>query len=249
MSQGFFVKEVMVMKVKTNFKTTTILLAVALVLFGVLYASQRTGWLKDRLVWETDKENTMLEVGSLKAKVEDHKTNAERLVGLAKGYEQKAIGLEDKLAREKKEQEKRQEQIITMTAQQIVDETRRVLNVDETEVWANELGLQFTLSGSQENLKVLYSAEYAWLKVIPDLSIQVNMYKKGLNTMFNAFKEEKKALNISHNIVVVKLEKQIDKDVKFIKKLQRQFTLVRWKNLAIGVGITIVVFKLVEILK
>lgn len=249
MSQGFFVKEVMVMKVKTNFKTTTILLAVALVLFGVLYASQRTGWLKDRLVWETDKENTMLEVGSLKAKVEDHKTNAERLVGLAKGYEQKAIGLEDKLAREKKEQEKRQEQIITMTAQQIVDETRRVLNVDETEVWANELGLQFTLSGSQENLKVLYSAEYAWLKVIPDLSIQVNTYKKGLNTMFNAFKEEKIALNISHNIVVVKLEKQIDKDVKFIKKLQRQFTLVRWKNLAIGVGITIVVFKLVEILK
>ena len=231
---------------KINFKITTILLAVALFLFGMLFAAQRTGWLKDRLNWENDKEDTMFVVAGLKAEVEDHKAEAERLRGLATDYREKAIGLEDELAKKQKQEDRRQKQVITMTAQQIVDETRRVLNIDETEVWANELGLQFTLSGSKENLKVLYAAEYAWLEVIPNLSLQVNMYKKGMQTMYDAFEEEKIALNISHDKIVFDLEKQIGDDAKYIKRLHRKFTLARWKNLAIGVGITFAIVKLVD---
>jgi len=233
---------------KLNFKTTTILLAIALFLFGALFASQRTGWLKDKLNWQNDKDSTKLVVDGLKTEVETHRTEADRLRGVAEGYRDKAIGLENKLAKKKEQEERRQEQIITMTAQEVAEETRRVINVDENEIWANELGLQFTLSGSQENLKVLYAAEYAWLEVIPNLSLQVDTYKKGMQTLFTAFETEKKALIISHDEIVVSLEEQIVADVKYIKKLNRRFTLARWKNLAIGVGITFAIIKLIDIL-
>lgn len=249
MLQGFSAKEVTVMKAKTNFKTTTILLAIALFLFGVVFATQRTGWLTEKLSWENGKTVTKVVVDGLKAEVREHQSEAERLKGLADGYQNKAIGLEDKLAKQEKQEEKRQDSVDKMAVEEVAEETRRVLNVDESEVWANELGLQFSLSGSQENLKVLFAAEYAWLKAIPSLSSQRDMYKKGLGTMFTAFEEEKKALNISFDKIVFNLEIQIDNDTKYIKKLHRRLTLVRWKNLAIGVGITFVVIKLIEILK
>jgi len=118
MSQGFSVKEVLM---KINFKTITVLLAIALIAFGALFASQRTGWLKDKLNWENDKENRMLVVDGLKVEVEDYRNEAERLKGVAEGYRDKAIRLEDKLAKSQIREEQRQEQIISMTAQEVVD--------------------------------------------------------------------------------------------------------------------------------
>lgn len=237
------------MKTKINFKTTTILLAVALFLFGVLFTAQRTGWLKDKLNWESGKTVTKIVVEGLKAEVQEYQNEAERLRGVADKYQKKAVGLENQLVKNKKQQEQKQERIIEMTAKEIAEETRRVIEADETEVWANELGLQFSLSGSQKNISILYAAEYAWLEVIPNLSFRVDIYKKGMETMFTAFEKEKKALNISFNEIVFNLETQIDNDAKYIKKLHREITLVRWKNLAIGVGITVVVIKLITLLK
>lgn len=230
-----------------NSKIITVILAIALIVLGGLFFSQGAGRKADKVLWKTEKAERDDKIKTLEGKVVFQIEEADFWKGVADKNVEKSIKLEKELEKERAVHVVKVEAIAELPPTELTEETRRVIKASVEEVWQNELGLQFTLSGAQKNLTVLYIAEFSLSTEIPNLKATLKFKDDAIIAMRVAFDKDREGLLISHNGVTTELKKQITDDTKYIKKLNRKLTFAKWKNLAIGVGATLIVIKLFDL--